>query len=75
MMEGKRAFTMNRGTSHSHAVPAHPTARSTRSEPAGLRPSENARELRERLLEAAIEVIADGGYPRLRESADPLILA
>lgn len=45
---------------------------------AGLKrtgPERESQRLREQLIDAAVEVIAAGGYPRLRQSADSLILA
>lgn len=69
-MEGKREVTMDGGTLRSHAGPARSTLGAARSEPGEHGAFRDSRDLRERLIETAVEVIAEGGYPRLAGSAD-----
>lgn len=74
-MEGNGEVMMDGVTLRSDAAPARPTVRSARADAAEPGPSEDSRALRERLIETAVQVIAEGGYPRLGGSASSEISA
>lgn len=62
--------TLRHDTVHVSVCPSQTSVTSGTS-----RTFEELEALRQRLLETAAEVIADGGYPRLGRTADQLFLA
>ncbi len=75
MIEGNGEVIVGGGILGDQAVGANHGTGSSRPNPAEHSPDRDLQALRRRLIETAVEVLADGGYPRLTESADPGSLA
>ncbi len=75
MVEGMGDLTVDSRTPRSSALRGSRTANATGAGLAMSKSEADSQALRDRLIETAVEVIADGGAPRLGKSAGSRLLA